>query len=96
MYAGIIIEFAKVNEIDKPFTYEVPKALEEKIKLWQRVKVPFGTGNKQAIGYVVKLIDEIEPTRFKVKAISKLIDEAPLINEEQIHLIQFIRSDKNT
>lgn len=90
MYAGIIIEFAKVNEIDKPFTYEVPKALEEKIKLWQRVKVPFGTGNKQAIGYVVKLIDEIEPTRFKVKAISKLIDEAPLINEEQIHLIQFM------
>lgn len=90
MYAGIIIEFAKVDEINKPFTYHVPETLESQIKLWQRVQVPFGTGNKQAIGYVIELMHTIEPTKFKVKAISKLIDETPLINEEQVKLIEFI------
>lgn len=90
MYAGIIIEYAKVSEMDRPFTYQVPDELQDKIKLWQRVKVPFGGGNKQTIGYIVQLLEKIEPTKFKIKSISHIIEETPILNEEQIRLIQFI------
>lgn len=91
-YVGIIIEFATVSEIDRPFTYEVPETLKEKIKIGQRVKVPFGKGNRQYVGYVVEQMEEIEKQKYRLKAISKIIDEEPLLTKEQLDLVQFIVS----
>lgn len=89
-YAGIIIAFATVSDIDRPFTYCVPDKLKEKLEIGQRVKVPFGKGNRLQVGYVVSLLDEIPPQKYRLKTISELIDEEPLLNKEQLHLIQFI------
>jgi len=89
-YAGIIIEFATVSEIDRPFTYVVPDDLKEILQIGQRVKVPFGKGNRQYVGYVVGLMEDIEPQKYRLKAISELVDEEPLLTSEQLEIIQFI------
>lgn len=89
-YAGIIIEFATVSEIDRPFTYVVPEQLKDKLKIGQRVKVPFGRGSKQHIGYVVELMEFIEPQKYRLKAISEVVDEEALLTMEQLQMIQFI------
>lgn len=89
-YAGIIIAFATVSEIDRPFTYVVPDTLKMTLKVGQRVKVPFGKGNRQYIGYVVSLMEEIEPQKYRLKAISEVVEEEALLTKEQLEIVQFI------
>lgn len=91
-YAGVIIEFATVSEIDRPFTYGVPEKFRERLKVGQRVKVPFGKGNRQYIGYVVELMEEIEKQKYRLKSISEVVDEEPLLTKEQLEIVQFIVS----
>lgn len=89
-YAGIIIEFATVSEIDRPFTYKVPDVYKTRLQIGQRVKVPFGKGNRQHVGYVVSLMDTIEPQKYRLKEISALVDEEPLLTSELLEVVQFI------
>ncbi len=89
-YAGIIIEFATVSEIDRPFTYVVPDNYKDRVQIGQRIKVPFGKGNRQHIGYVVDLMETIEPQKYRLKEISGIIDEEPLLTSEQLEIVQFI------
>ena len=89
-YAGIIMEFATVSNIDRPFTYSIPDELKEQLKIGQRVKVPFGKGNRLKVGYVVSLLENIEPQKYRLKAIKEVVDEESLLNEEQLDMIQFI------
>lgn len=89
-YAGIIMEFATVSNIDRPFTYSVPDELKEVLRIGQRVKVPFGKGNRLKIGYVMSLMESIEPQKYRLKAIKEVVDEESLLNKEQLDMIQFI------
>lgn len=89
-YAGIILEFATVSDIDRPFTYIVPESLRGRLKIGQRVRVPFGRGNKLKVGYIVSLLEEIEPQKYRLKAISDIVDEESLLDKEQLEIIQFI------
>lgn len=96
LYAEIIIAFATVPELDRPFTYEVPKELEAAIQIGMRVSVPFGMKNHPQIGYVMGLLTERPETTFKIKKIKALIDETPLLSEEQLRLVDFIAAYYNT
>ena len=96
MYAEIIIDFATVPELDKPFTYEVPLELERHIQIGMRVYIPFGMKNHVQTGYVIGLLKERPETSFKIKKIKGLIDETPLLNEEQMRLVHFIASYYST
>ena len=89
-YAKIIIQFATVEEIDKPFTYEVPEHLIPFIKVGQRVFVPFGIHNHLQVGYVLALTSTLEGEGFRIKAIKKIIDTMPLLSAEQLELVEFI------
>lgn len=89
-YAQVIIRFATVTEIDKPFTYKVPADMMSKIKVGQRVKVPFGKYNNLQVGYVLLLLDTIEETKYRVKAIKEIIDEEPILSTSQLNLVKFI------
>ena len=89
-YAQIIIQFATVSEIDRPFTYEVAPEISSSIRVGQRVKVPFGRANHLQIGYVVKLMDEVEEVGYRLKKIRVLVDEAPILDEQQMALAVFI------
>lgn len=89
-YAQIIIQFATVSEIDRPFTYEVAPEISSRIRIGQRVKVPFGRGNHLQIGYVVKLMEEVEEVGYRLKQITTLVDEEPILDERQMELTVFI------
>ncbi len=95
-YAQIIISFAKVQPIDRLFTYAVPEALQATVQVGMRVKVPFGQGAKFQIGYVVALTDTIEETGYKIKAISACIDPEPILSSEQLAMADFLVTHYHT
>ncbi|MFR2838943.1 MAG: primosomal protein N' [Zhenhengia sp.] len=90
MYAQVIINFAKTQEIDRLFTYSVPYTLLPKIQIGSRVKVPFGQGNHTQIGYVIHLSSNPPEEHYRIKPIVSLFDEIPVFNEEQIEIAKFL------
>lgn len=91
LYAEIILNSEAV-EIDRPFTYKIPIELQEKVKIGQIVKVPFGMGNKTSEGFVLSIKEENEVNiSFRVKKISAIITDEPVIDEDDIKLINFLR-----
>ena len=91
MYAEIILNNDAV-EIDKPFTYKVPYELLGRIDIGFRVKVPFGQRNKPIEGFVYSLLeDEFVNFEYKVKEIINLCDENPILTDDDIKMIRFLR-----
>ena len=90
-YAKIIINFATASEIDRPFTYEVDSSLSEKIKIGSRVLVPFGKGNKPKVGYVIALTNQNLESGYRIKKVNKLVEEEPILDENQVELALFIQ-----
>ena len=91
LYAEIILN-SEALEIDRPFTYKIPVELEDKIQKGQIVKVPFGMGNKTSEGFVLSIKDEDEvDINFRVKKIHSIITEEPVIDSDNIKLIDFLR-----
>lgn len=93
-YAGVIVNNDSIK-VDKIFTYKVPEVLKNKIALGQRVKVPFGMGNKNIDGFVVQLYEFIEldsKSINKLKAIIEISDDFQVIREKDIALIGIMRS----
>ncbi len=82
MYADVLVEIMAKN-IDKTFTYKVPKDT----KVGVRVRVPFG---KRIIeGFVLKVYNDFNET-YEVKEIKEIIDENPVINKEMLELGKYI------
>ncbi len=75
--------------IDKPYDYLVPEEMEDRVRPGMRVSVPFARGNRRAEGIVLALADRSEYDR--LKAILSVLDEEPILSEEQIKLALFMR-----
>lgn len=78
LFAEVIIPLA----VPGTFTYRIPFDLNEKIAVGKRVIVQFG--KKKIIAGVVKQIQEEVPKGFTPKYILEILDEAPVIVEEQL------------
>ena len=87
-YAKVAVESA-VYTFDKAFDYAIPAELEQKVKKGCRVTVPFGNGNRKRIGIVFDLSDVTESKR--IKKITEVLDEEPLLNEEMLSLAEWIK-----
>ena len=75
--------------IDRPYDYLVPEELADKAVPGARVYVPFARGNRRSEGIILALSDHSE---FKqLKPILAVLDEEPLLTEEQIRLALFMR-----
>lgn len=74
---------------DTAYTYLIPDRLYEKVCPGVRVIVPFGRGNRRRIAIVLDVCEAPEDT--KLKEISSVIDEAPIIGEEQMKLLNWMR-----
>lgn len=75
--------------IDKPYDYLIPKELEGLVCSGMRVFVPFGKGNRRSEGIVLAVADSSEYE--KLKAVTSLPDERPVLTGEQIRLALFMR-----
>jgi len=74
--------------LDGTFTYSVPAAMRAKLKFGQRILVPFGKGRRH-IGIAVRMHDE-QPDGYEVKDVEDVLDDSPIITEQQYRLWQWI------
>lgn len=72
------------------FTYRIPEDIIEKIVPGMRVKVPFGS--KNLYSGIVSAIHDNEPDYATIKEIAGILDEIPIISEEQMKLWKWIAS----
>lgn len=75
--------------VDSPYDYAVPQPMEEKIAPGMRVIVPFSRGNRRAEGVVLGVSDHSDYD--KPKSILALLDEAPVLTDDQIKLALWMR-----
>ena len=87
-YAKVAVEAATYT-FDKEFDYIIPDHLEESAKPGCRVTVPFGIKNKKCLGVIFEVTDYSEGK--KLKKISEVLDESPLLNEEMLLLASWIK-----
>lgn len=85
MYADVLVEL-KAKQVDKTFTYFVPREWESKIKLGIRVLVPFG--RQKLEGFVLQI--HKERPEYETKEILELVDSEPILNEEMLELGKYI------
>lgn len=85
MFAEIIIDSSN-SFIDKTYDYIIPENLN--VKIGNRVMVSFG---KQIIqGFVVNIKDSCDYQKSKLKEISSVVEERPVILPEMIQLMNFM------
>ncbi|MCK9267411.1 MAG: primosomal protein N', partial [Alkaliphilus sp.] len=77
---------------DKLFDYKVPAHLCNKIALGMRVIVPFGRGNRRLEAYVLNDIDKPSNENIKLKDVLAIIDEKPILSENQLRLIIWMKN----
>lgn len=84
MFADIILPL----HLPKPLTYGVPLEMQSQIAVGKRVEVSLGR-QKLYAGIVLKIHDQ-RPEAYAVKPIRNILDEFPIVNEQQLALWQWI------
>ena len=79
MYAQVAVENVNCT-FDKDYDYSIPQQLEGKPLV--------GRGNKARIGIITRLTDSTQGKR--IKPISAVLDEAPLLSNEMLSLARWI------
>ena len=75
--------------VDRPYDYLVPEELRDKALPGVRVYVPFSRGNRRSEGVILALSDHSDYE--KLKPITAVLDDAPVLSQEQIKLALFMR-----
>mgnify|MGYP003729746815 CR=1 FL=1 len=75
---------APLSPIDRLYSYAVPPGLSEVLQPGQRVVVPLGKGNRQAMGFCVGFSEE--PWTTTRKALIRVVDKHPLLDPPLIEL----------
>ena len=89
MYCSVILRGA-VRQTDKLFTYRVPEEMSGAVAAGSLVNVPFGKGDSQRCAVVVELKDTFDGEESQVKDISSVISSLPVLQEDQLALIDKI------
>lgn len=75
--------------IDRPYDYLIPENMLDKAVPGMRVQVPFGNGNRRREGVILAISDHSDYEH--PKALLALVDDEPVITQEQIKLALFMR-----
>lgn len=86
MIAKVLVEINNIN-VDKTFDYIVPFEYIENIKIGMRVKVPFAS--RELEGFVLGLVNNADDN-YELKEIISIVDTEPILNNELLHLGQFM------
>lgn len=79
------------KSIDQLFTYGVPREFEDSIQTGKRVKVDFGRNKHMIDALVVSVDDSCNLPQGKIKAILDILDDTPVVSDEMIKVIFWIR-----
>ncbi len=89
LIAKVVVENATIS-FDKEFDYIIPQSLAAQLRAGCRVLVPFGSGNRRRVALVTEIISREDVQG--LKSVQSQIDEAPILNEEFISLIHFLKN----
>ncbi len=89
MTASVAVENTAYS-FDKLFDYLIPEDLTGKVSPGCRVLVSFGNSTKKRQGIVFSVSDSAEAQPKKLKKISEVLDETPLLTDELIKLAEFV------
>lgn len=92
LYADIIINISH-EALDRVFQYRVPFSLCDQIRVGQSVRVPFGAGNREQRGYVVRLSDRADYDPKKIKEILSIEEDSVDAESRMIQLAYWIREN---
>ena len=87
LYVDVILPLP----LDGLFTYSVPTELEEKVRPYIRVKVPFGI-TKTHTALIVNSHTEPPQCDFEIKSIIAILDDSPILLPNQFKLWEWISS----
>ena len=75
-------------------SYRIPERFRGRLQPGARVAVPLGKGNKPAIGYCVRIDDELEGDfdRSRIKDLADVLDDRPLIDAAMLELTRWMAS----
>ena len=79
-----------IYTIDKPYSYLIPREMEDSLQPGMRVLVPFGSGNRGADGLVLSIYEEKTQGQ-SLKAIQAKLDDSPVLDHEAIQLAIWMR-----
>jgi primosomal protein N' (replication factor Y) len=85
---GLFADVVFDRPLDHAFTYSVPEALRSAIGVGKRVQVPFGKGDRAAVGYCVR-VSETAPER-AVKDLLAVLDGEPLFTDALMRLTRWM------
>lgn len=74
----------------KLFTYRIPEELTDAVSRGKRVIVQFGA--KRYYSAIVEHVHHIEPEGYEVKEIISVLDDEPVVNDQQLELWEWIAS----
>ena len=89
MIAKILIN-TSVNSLNKVYDYIVPEHLINEVEIGKRVHVSFGRGKNLEEGLIVKLEDDVENPKYKLKEIDSILDDISYISPERLKLAKYI------
>jgi len=76
---------ALLAPLPQPLTYAVPEALRDRLAVGHRVCVPLG--RRSAVGVVLARFSDRAPGKFKLKDVTRLLDNAPVVDAA---LLEFV------
>ncbi len=79
-----------VYAIDKPYDYQVPQELEERLAPGMRVLVPFAAGNRGSDGMVLSVHDAPSAGQ-ALKSVLAVLDDQPVLDARAIQLALWMR-----
>lgn len=86
--AAVAVDNAAYS-FDREYTYMVPEELEGRALPGCRVTVPFGKGSKKRLGVILSVNEGVKQKGFKY--LSEVLDESPLLSEEMLELVYFLK-----
>lgn len=88
MFAKIVVDVVN-NNLDKLFDYSIPTNTQTEYLVGMRVLVPFG--GRQVDGYIMQISDTCDLDKKLVKDIIKPLSDCPIITEECLSLVYFLK-----
>ena len=89
-YADIIVDISH-EKVDRPFQYRIPQELAEAVYPGVRVHVPFGSGNRDKVGYVVDISERADYPIGKIKDITSVDAKGITAQSAQIRIAYWLK-----
>jgi primosomal protein N' (replication factor Y) (superfamily II helicase) len=83
-----LVRVAVENGADQVFDYAIPDEFTDKLSPGQRVRVPFGKGNRSAVAFCIEFPQETNVQQ--VKYITEILDVTPLLDPIRLDLARWI------